>query len=342
MIEFNEVVIKNLSIQKTSFKNNKESVSVNLYDYKNDEEEEILKKTFIRPFISHSTTFEFKHPVELELNPLFNLSKSIYNGSDFLKISKGVGQHLQSVSNHPNIKDGELFIVKYDDIKMNNKFYEGLGVYKVENKESFIETRLESTADFFIAFKSGISGRKLDKACLILFNEEPYTILIIDNNSIETDYWKNEFINVKYKNDALNNTSHFLALTKSFVTEKLPDEYNISKAEQANMLNKSVNYFKENEIFDLNNFQETVLNDKRFIRSFQEFGSQYSDKNDIDIAGQFEISDQAVKKQAKVFKSILKLDKNFHIYIHGRTDLIEKGVEANGRKFYKIYYQDES
>jgi len=55
----------------------------------------------------------------------------------------------------------------------------------------------------------------------------------------------------------------------------------------------------------------------------------------------FEISAQAVKKQSKIFKSVLKLDKNFHIYIHGDKELIEKGVEKDGRKFYKIYYKEE-
>ena len=50
---------------------------------------------------------------------------------------------------------------------------------------------------------------------------------------------------------------------------------------------------------------------------------------------------QAVKKQARVFKSVLKLDKNFHIYIHGNRELIEQGVEKDGRKFYKLYFESE-
>jgi hypothetical protein len=78
------------------------------------------------------------------------------------------------------------------------------------------------------------------------------------------------------------------------------------------------------------------------IESFRQFGSRYTESHDFDIASQFDISAMAVKKQARVFKSVLKLDKNFHIYIHGNTDLIEKGIDDNGRKFYKIYYQDES
>jgi hypothetical protein len=78
------------------------------------------------------------------------------------------------------------------------------------------------------------------------------------------------------------------------------------------------------------------------IGSFRHFGSRYIESNDFDIASEFDISADAVKKQARVFKSVVKLDKNFHIYIHGRTDLIEKGMEIDGRKYYKIYYQDEA
>jgi len=61
----------------------------------------------------------------------------------------------------------------------------------------------------------------------------------------------------------------------------------------------------------------------------------------MEVSDNFDISKQAVKKQARVFKSVLKLDKNFHIYIHGNRDLIEQGVDNNGRKFYKIYYEEE-
>jgi len=49
-----------------------------------------------------------------------------------------------------------------------------------------------------------------------------------------------------------------------------------------------------------------------------------------------------VKKQARIFKTVLKLDKNFRIYIHGNRELIEQGVEKDGRKYYKIYFEQES
>ena len=78
------------------------------------------------------------------------------------------------------------------------------------------------------------------------------------------------------------------------------------------------------------------------IDSFRKFDQTYRDENEIELPDSFEISKQAVKKQAKIFKSVLKLDTNFHVYIHGRRDMIEQGIDENGRKFYKIFYENES
>jgi len=42
-------------------------------------------------------------------------------------------------------------------------------------------------------------------------------------------------------------------------------------------------------------------------------------------------------------KSVVKLDKNFHIYVHGRHDYIERGYdEAKGMKYYKLYFTNEA
>jgi hypothetical protein len=132
-----------------------------------------------------------------------------------------------------------------------------------------------------------------------------------------------------------------LSLTKQFITSELDKEGVVDKKEQIELLNKSLDYFRAKESFDIEEFQTEVFADDNVIGSFRDFGSRYIQSNDFDIASNFDISLDAVKKQTRIFKSVVKLDKNFHIYIHGRTDLIEKGVDEQGRKFYKIYYQDE-
>ena len=128
---------------------------------------------------------------------------------------------------------------------------------------------------------------------------------------------------------------------KTFVTDRLADEFEVTKTDKIEYLNKSVDYFKQNETFSEDEFAKEVFKDKNVIRSFREFKEEYQETNNLEIEEDFEISAPAVKKQARVFKSVLKLDKNFHIYIHGRQEFIEKGIEKDGRKFYKIYCNEE-
>jgi len=105
-------------------------------------------------------------------------------------------------------------------------------------------------------------------------------------------------------------------------------------------LNKSVKFFKEKDNFEMDEFANEVIVQPDVIESFKKYRTDYQDE--YDMADSFAISESAVKKQARKLKSIIKLDKNFHIYIHGNRELIEQGIDEKGRKFYKIYYQEES
>lgn len=336
MIELNESTVRNLFFQRIS-NNGKIDLSNNcFYKTQDEDEDKILKKIFLKPFQVSSSTFEFKHDIDLELNPLFVLSKSIYEESDFVDTSKNIYQHLKSVSKHPNIKDGDLFIVQYSDVKMDNTYYDALGIYKVENKDSFIEI---STGK--LTFKNGIGTRKLDKACLILFTKAPFTIFIIDNATSETDYWRNEFIKADYKNDNVNSTNNFLTLTKNFVTQCLPEGLEMSKADQIAILNNSIKFFKEKSDFNLKDFAIEVIEDPSLIEKFHKYKDDFERNSDFKFVDSFPISSDAVKKQTRALKSVIKLDKNFDIYIHGDHDLIEQGEDKKG-KYYKVYYKEES
>jgi hypothetical protein len=74
---------------------------------------------------------------------------------------------------------------------------------------------------------------------------------------------------------------------------------------------------------------------------FNQYKSEYAKAYDMEFSDNFTISESAVKKQARVLKSVIKLDNNFHIYIHGDRNLIEQGEDSKG-KFYKVYYQEEN
>ena len=199
---------------------------------------------------------------------------------------------------------------------------------------------------FSIALKEGLDLNKLDKGCLI-FNtryQEGFRALLIDSQSrgVEAHYWKDNFLGLASVKNEFQQTNQFLNITKNFVTKQMVDEFDMTRPDQIDLLNRSVDYFKKHETFDKNHFEKEVFQDKGLIKSFHAFDEFFRQENDIDLNDRFDISAPAVKKQARVFKSVLKLDRNFHIYIHGDKQLIEQGVERDGRKYYKIYYKVES
>ena len=102
-------------------------------------------------------------------------------------------------------------------------------------------------------------------------------------------------------------------------------------------------YFKDKDTFDLDEFAGEVIGNPQAIESFKTYKQQYEDEYETPISDSFEISSNAVKKQARVYKSVLKLDKNFHIYIHGDKQLIEKGFDDDKHmNYYKVYFKEEA
>ena len=305
----------------------------------------ILITYFLTPF-KDPAFYNFHHVSSLELNEIYTIAKSIFDSrKGFIKKSKDIANILYEYSNHPKIKTGELYIAYFEECQINNEVTEAIGIFKSENKETFLKI-LEQDKSFGVNFEDGINIKKLDKACLI-FNvaeAEGYKVCILDNQntSQEAQYWKDEFLKLKPVADNYYQTKNYLSLTKDFVTGRLDDEFEVSKADQIDYLNRSIDYFKKNEQFDEHEFAKTVFEHNSVISSFKKFKHDFQDENDLHIVSEFDISSPAVKRQARIFKSVLKLDRNFHIYIHGDRDLIEKGVDKDGRKYYKIYYKEES
>ncbi|WP_425390465.1 nucleoid-associated protein [Ekhidna sp.] len=339
MIEY-----KGASIQELFYKKIKEEADEQhlLQSEFSPSEEETLKNILLKPFSETINTYQFKHDVDLELNVLFQLSRKIAGDGQLGNTPEGIVTHLRNSSRHPNIKEGDLFIVHFSDIMFGGEPVEGLGIFKVEKKDAFIETP-DWVKEPTLLFKEGIGEKKLDKACLILFTPEPFTVLAYDNNSSEAVYWKNDFLSLDFKKDHVNDTNHFLQLTKNYITDQMPEEFEVSKTDQIDLLNKSIKYFKEAETFDKGEFELSVFGqEEEAINSFRFFDKQYQDEMDLELSENFKIAANSVKKQARIFKSVLKLDKNFHVYIHGNRELIEQGQDADGRKYYKIYYENES
>ena len=290
--------------------------------------------------------YQLYNNVGVEQNEIFALANRVFdNPKDLFYQSKIIAQHLYNCSTHPKIKRGELYVSYFKDIILDNEVTDAIGIFKSETKENYIKVDLKKHSQL-VNFDEGTNINKLDKGCLIfnLEKDKGYKVCIIDNlnKSNEAAYWKDDFLNIQPLKNEYHQTKEFLGITKQFVTKQLDEDFEVSKADKIDFLNRSVDYFKKNETFDKQEFEEEVFGDSNVIESFRKFDQTYRQENEVELADSFAISAQAVKKLARVFKNVLKLDKNFHIYIHGNRELIEQGVDESGRKYYKIYYEEEN
>jgi len=345
-IDFSQVELHNVITHRVGNKLRDENIKLTEEStFYSEETKEFILRYFLLP-VKSEEFYEFTHSVKLDMNDVYSIVKNIFNEqSEFINHSKDLAKLLYENSMHPKIKGGELNIAYFTNVVLDDEIVDAIGIYKSETDVPFLKMKI-GKAKYNINHEFGFEIKGVDKGCII-FNSSPasgFKVLVIDNSnkSIEAQYWKDDFLKLKPIANEFHQTNQFLGIAKNFVTKQLDEEFEVSKADKIDLLNRSVDYFKTHENFDKNEFENEVFQDSGIIESFRSFDNNYRQENEIKLTDNFEISPQAVKKQARVFKSVLKLDKNFHIYIHGNKDLIEQGVDKDGRKYYKIYYEEES
>lgn len=347
MIDFNAAQLSRITIHQVGNKSTEEGIRLSGEELEVEDEETLgfLKQYFLSPFNKQDESFHFQHISGIEFNEVYNFCDRIFEDPETLyENSVEIAKHLYEFSTHPKVKAGELSICFFKNINFEGVDRRAIGIFKSENKNTFLQ--FDRNADgYAVHHTSGVDVEKLEKGALVyeMEKEEGFRLSIIDPlKSGDAQYWKNEFLNVRSCSDSFNQTKQFLSVTKEFITSQFADDFNVTKTDQIDLLNRSVEYFKTHESFDKQEFEQEVFHHETVIDSFRKFDEEARKENNYEIEDSFDISKHAVKKQARIFKSVLKLDKNFHIYIHGNRELIEQGVDEDGRKFYKIYYHNEA
>ncbi len=344
--DFTETVIEKLITHHVGNKRKDEelilSSDLSLF---NEETSIHLEKYFLSQF-KPVDFFNFSHPVELEMNDMYVLIRKIFANKElFIEESMNIAKLLYQHTNHPNIKAGEFNVVYFSEIVYEDVVLDAIGIFKSETNSAYLQMKNKGV-NFKISHDFGYDPKKIDKACIIFNIDEDsgYSILNIDNATTQADaqYWINDFLGLMPSDDAYHNTKDILHITKKFITKELQKEHSVEKTEKIELLNKTLDYFKNNQTYDKQGFEQEVFQNQEIIQSYRTYDAEIREEMDLPKKQSFEISDQAVKKQARIYKSVLKLDKNFHVYIHGGKDLIKKGTDSDGRKYYKIYYEKES
>lgn len=351
MIYFTEAKLKQLSIHQTGnpvldepYKLSETSIQIEDEMLGN-----LLQQYFLSPFEKNNEIYHFTHTSgEIELNEMFHFTNNCFNNQeDFHSISQQILKHLHTASDHPKIKSGELYVAYFENLQIEGQNHDAIGIFKSESKESYLTVRAQKQG-FELGYEmEAINIKKLDKGCLIFNSEKDsgFKVAIVDQTNRQTDaqYWIDKFLQLRVRNDEFAQTTHTLSIYKDFVKGNMEEEFELSKTDKIDLLNRSMKYFKEKEEFNIDEFAFEVINNERGIEAFKEYKSVYEQESGNAIPDNFQIHPNAVKKQARVYKSVLKLDKNFHIYIHGNNEMIEKGFDENlNLNYYKVYFREEN
>ncbi|MFB9056649.1 nucleoid-associated protein [Mariniflexile ostreae] len=345
---------KNASISKciihkvgNKFNDTKNAFSEKLVDF-DEASYELMLPFLLRPFGSVVQSYRFNHHANISLNEINSYSNQIFNDEEgFIDISKHIVMHLFEQSSSAQIKTGDVLIVMFEGIEFRDITTNAIGIFKIENKVNFFQTYLENNS-YDVLVQKGISSKKVDKGCLILNQSdgEGNIILSVDNNSYDTQYWLNHFLNIKYADDANNHTQQYIELCKDFSTEILKPTYGAK--EQNTFLAKTIDFFKENEIVNVERFKDELFEEDKHKKQFEDYKKEFEGEQNLIIRNQFDVAEAVVNKEKKKFKTDIKLDTNIQIKLDidapdASAEYLERGYDEDKKMhYYKVFFNAEN
>ena len=281
--------------------------------------------------------FEFFHESNIDLNEIYTFSKTIFeNQNSFLEQSNNIATHLHSASAHPNIKNGELFIGLFDNCIWNNQVKKAISIVKIDEKEIFLDVKNEANK-MIINGIDGINVKKINNLAVIVdMGDETPAVFIKTKRKEDVVYWQERFLKIKVADEHYHKTNLALTECKKYILK----EESFSNTEKIGLLNKTLDYFRNEEEFEVDNYINTV------------FEKAEATQRDVilNTVKPYEtvISENAIDKVEKTYKRKIKLDSNIVIQVNVQNieqveELIEIGYdEVTNRKYYKIYFEEEA
>ncbi|WP_418501296.1 nucleoid-associated protein [Flagellimonas sp.] len=345
MLNLYTAQIESISLHRVGNKSKNEAAFMSAEPFSlNDEMAGLLKEYFFRPFREKEENyFRFAHEVDLEFNEVFkSVSELFENPSKGHEVSKKITQHLFDQSNHPHIKSGEVYVVHFSDMVIDNKKTDAVGIFKSELKHDFLQFR-EKEQNLEILIKQGININKLDKGCIV-FNmdkEEGYKVLSVDSNRYDAKYWLENFLGLVPLTDENFYTKNYLKFCQNFAKDVvLPAE---DKQQEVLFMNRAVNHFAKNDAFEETAFLNEVMENPELIPEFKHYKVEKGPKYSIEDVSNFDIANKAVSDARKKIKNVINLDTNIQIKLdfinpESAEKFVEKGWDEERQMYYYLVY----
>ncbi|MBW2961378.1 nucleoid-associated protein [Mesonia aestuariivivens] len=345
MINLYNTQIESLSIHRVGNKSRNEGVFLSEEPFVfNDEMNALLKEYFLKSFREKEENYyQFTHETDLEFHDLYEITSTVFQDPTTIHAqSKKIAQLLFNEGKHPHIKNGELYVVYFENALLDNEKVDAIGIFKSELKHDFLQFE-EKAANLEAVLQQGVNLNKLDKGALI-FNtnkEEGYKILSIDSNRYDTKYWLQEFLNVDIFADENFNTKSYLKFCQNFAKDVvLPAE---DKQQEVLFMNRAVNHFAKNDQFEESSFLNEVMENPELIPEFKHYKTEKAPKYKIEDLTDFPVSNTAVSAARKKIKSVISLDTNVQIKMDfvnsdSAEKFIEKGWDEERQMYYYLVY----
>lgn len=348
MIKRNKAFISKFIIHKVG---NKFNDAKNVYSEDvvtfDEDSYKLMLPFLLKPFGNLTESYRFNHHADISLNEINSYAQQVFkDDNSFIEISKNIVKHLFEQSNSAQIKTGDVMVALFEDIQYRDVNTQALGIFKIENKSDFFQTfKEDSSFDVFV--QQGISTKKLDKGCLVINSQDDagFTVLTVDNNNYDAQYWIKNFLNIKFADDANRHTQVYIDLCKDFSEEVIKQEF--GNQQQNQFLAQTIDFFKENESVNVHDFKDSLFEEDSRKELFDGYKKQFEDTNDVLVRNQFSVSEAVVKKQKKKIKTDIKLDTNIQIKLDidapdAAEEYLEKGYDEERKmQYYKVYFNEE-
>ena len=282
----------------------------------------------------------FRYVESVELNPVYQFVSKIFDDNEaFLKQSVNIATFLYDQSLHPNIRNGELYVL-LAQCEYKKQVVDAVAILKSEKKDPFLATDndgVEITARTM--YGTGLKG--LDKGCLVLNmeRENGYVVGTVDNvnNGTDAQYWTDSFLHVTNCDDDYHQTAK--------LTEMLTDYSKLLKEDSvmdgAIVAKRAVELLKTEEVVRVDELADKLFDTDEQKRDFEDFRRSYEEENG-GFAEEVTVIAKAASRKPVTRMNVLRLGNDFEVKVLNPNAEIEKGVDkASGKEYYTLYFDKD-
>ncbi len=156
---------------------------------------QVILGGYFRGIFSERNKYVLSHESDMALNDVAHHSSSFFREEiTFEELSKNLASHLYSSTHHPNVASGDLFVILFDNLKVDGECRSAIGIYKSESKQQYLSAHIDGQTQK-LEVSIGINPDLIDKGVLIISGSD--VIYAIDRLSSRTKYWIDDFLKAK-------------------------------------------------------------------------------------------------------------------------------------------------